>query len=81
MTRDHWHGLLRFGPCLEDTDGTLAEPPPAEPCRPRGNVGAEMTRLMQGAALATLDLANAALLIWIFAHGTLARAVLLDYPR
>ena len=138
MTRDHWHGLLRFGPCLEDTDGTLAEPPrwaewerrggnpktagewqarrianrgvavrfeadrvramqppPAEPCTPadlaamwarirteaRRARGGEMTRLMQGAALALLDLSNAALLIWIFAHGTLARAVLLDYPR
>lgn len=32
------------------------------------------------AALALLDLANAALLIWLAAHGTLARAVLLDYP-
>lgn len=39
-----------------------------------------MTRLLQGAALALLDLCNAALLLWIFAHGTLARAVLLDYP-
>lgn len=32
------------------------------------------------AALALLDLCNCAMLIWIFAHGTIARAVLLDYP-
>ena len=39
-----------------------------------------MRKWFEMAALVLMDLANAAILIWLASPGTLARAVLLDYP-
>lgn len=40
-----------------------------------------MRKWLEVAALALMDLANAAILIWLASPGTLARAVLIDLPR